>query len=426
MLPQKFSSCFAAFKISRRFYKVLAIESSCDDSCVALLEKTRHNRFPVALDEAKSTLNSAKTGGIIPTAAHEFHQQSMAALVATFCTKHNLSAANPPDLICVTRGPGMVGSLSAGLQLAKGLAVAWNKPLIGVHHMLGHLLVAKLPRNCSQSQNELKYPFLSLLCSGGHTMLVLSTSLTEHEIIINTSDIAAGDSLDKCARELGFSGNMLGPELERYVSNISDAQKERFSQIRTFDSDNEFGFRLKMPMRNPKRGKIPEKLEFAFASFLSTITAYKKDRPFTEDSRQFVAYKLQEVIFDHIVNRIQVAFLKYTPSDENGLQKGKFDDVKDFVCSGGVAANKVLRHKLFNDLNTSNALNFHFPDLSLCTDNATMIGNAGIEIFENLRKKSSLSILPIRKWPMNELLDVDGWSDMTYEEYHSIIGSKDQ
>ncbi|KAM9919547.1 hypothetical protein OXX80_012675, partial [Metschnikowia pulcherrima] len=110
--------------------------------------------------------------------------------------------------------------------------------------MLGHLLAPKIPSKGSQSDIDLKYPFLSLLCSGGHTMLVLSTSLTEHEVIIDTSDIAAGDSLDKCARELGFTGNMLGPELERYVSNISIEQKQRFSQINTHDDTNEFKFRL--------------------------------------------------------------------------------------------------------------------------------------------------------------------------------------
>lgn len=255
-------------------------------------------------------------------------------------------------------------------------------------------------------------------------MLVLLTSLTEHEIIIDTLDIAAGDSLDKCARELGFSGNMIGPELEKYVSEIDDTQKKRFAQIKTHDRTNEFGLLLKMPMKNIKRGRIPEKVEFGFASFLSSITAYKKERPMNEEAKQFVAYKLQELIFDHIVNRIQVAFLKYGKTEENGLQKGKFDDVKDFVCSGGVAANKVLRQKLFNNLNVGHTFNFHFPDLSLCTDNATMIGNAGIEIFENLKKKSSLSILPIRKWPMNELLKVDGWNTVTDEEYRLTIKSQ--
>lgn len=369
------------------------------------------------IDEDRSTLNSAGTGGIIPTAAHEFHQMRLASLVQSFCLKHNLSASNPPDLICVTRGPGMVGLLSAGLQLAKGLAVAWNRPIIGVHHMLGHLLTAKLPMEGSNLHSVLKYPFLSLLCSGGHTMLVLLKSLTQHEIIINTLDIAAGDSLDKCARELGFSGNMLGPKLEQYVNSIDNDQIKRFSQIRTHDDSNEFGFRLRMPMRNTKRGKIPEKLEFGFASFLSTISAYKKSNPMSEETRQFVAYKLQEVVFDHIVDRIQIAYHKF-----NEVERGKFDGVRDFVCSGGVAANKVLRHKL-SGLDYGTPLQFHFPDLKLCTDNATMIGNAGIEILENLKVTSDFSILPIRRWPMDELLAVDGWRRLTDTEYQAITNS---
>ncbi|QBM85418.1 N6-L-threonylcarbamoyladenine synthase [Metschnikowia aff. pulcherrima] len=418
------NSCLSTRLSFVRQYKVLAIESSCDDSCIALLEKTKNRPHPVSIAEQKATLNSSLSGGIIPTAAHEHHQKQLSKLCQEFCLTHGLSASNPPDLLCVTRGPGMVGLLSAGLQLAKGLAIAWNKPLIGVHHMLGHLLAPKIPLKGSQLDIDLKYPFLSLLCSGGHTMLVLLTSLTEHEVIIDTLDIAAGDSLDKCARELGFTGNMLGPELERYVSNISIEQKQRFSQINTHDDTNEFKFRLRMPMRNTKRRKIPEKIEFAFASFLSSIKTYKELNVFTEENRQFVAFKLQEVIFNHIVDRIQVAFLKYNSNEETGLTAGRFVQVKDFVCSGGVAANKVLRHKLLHDLKAGHSLNFHFPDLSLCTDNATMIGNAGIEIFESLRKTSCLSMLPIRKWPMNDLLRVDGWQDVSEDEYNAITHAK--
>lgn len=391
---------------SRRGYRVLALESSCDDSCVALLDK-QPGQTPTVVDHQKVTLNSAKDGGIIPTAAHEFHQLHFAVLVNNFCKQHNITPLNPPDLVCCTRGPGMVGLLSAGLQMAKGLAIAWNKPLIGVHHMLGHLLVSRLESNAP------RYPFLSLLCSGGHTMLVHSRSITEHEVVVNTNDLAAGDSLDKCARELGLVGNMLGKEMEAYVGTIPDELKEEFAKVNTTTRDNEFLFQLKKPLRTAKVGKYPETVEFSFTPFLSSIKQLKQRGPLGPlglRTNQFVAYKVQEVMFDHLVDRINIALRKHGHRYE--FADGKFAGVKDFVLSGGVAANKRLRQKLA-DLEANNvgvdSFKLHFPLLEWCTDNAVMIGVAGIEIYETLGVRSSLDILPIRKWPMNELLEVSGW-----------------
>lgn len=420
-------------RLSKRFYKVLAIESSCDDACVALLDKFLKNQPPKIIEQLKETLNSSKTGGIIPTDAHEFHQYKVAKLVSKLCSKHNLSAASPPDLVCCTRGPGMVGSLSASLQLAKGLSIGWNVPLIGVHHMLGHVLIANLPKTEQPGLEAPKYPFLSLLCSGGHTMLVFLKSLTEHEIIINTVDIAAGDSLDKCAREIGLVGNMLGKELEHYVNAIPEDLKKRFMKINTNSRDNEFNFQMTLPLRGPKHPKIPEIIEFSFASFLSTIQGYKakyfNGQEFDDMTKMFIAFKLQELLFDHIINRINVALAKHGNCKEFKDARGKLIGINDFICSGGVASNQRLREKLYNDLDLVHlterralpAVNFHFPDLELCTDNAIMIGVAGIEILETLKLKSDLSILPLRKWPMNELLRVDGWVQLSEEEKNKII-----
>lgn len=417
--------------LARRNYRILALESSCDDSCVALLDKHLELEPPTVIDQAKTTLNSAKVGGIIPTMAHEFHQQQFARLVYDFCKKHAITPSSSPDLVCCTRGPGMVGSLSAGLQLAKGLSIAWNKPLIGVHHMLGHALVAKLPKLSQPEVLPPAYPFLSLLCSGGHTMLILLKSITDHEIVANTNDLAAGDSLDKCARELGLVGNMLGQELEQFVKDIPLELKEEFKQISTVTRDNEFNFQLKKPLRTTKVGRFPDKLEFSFTPFLSSIKQLR-DRSFQNSefdlrTRQFLAYKIQEVLFDHIIDRLNIAFIKHGISPEFAFADGKFARVRDFICSGGVAANVTLREKLFSELNYDKNLQidrpemqFHFPDLNLCTDNAVMIGVAGAEIFETLRVKSDYTIFPIRKWPMNELLDVDGWVPVDDEEFKRI------
>lgn len=427
---------------SIRTYRVMAIESSCDDSCVALLEKSHPKTPPKIIDQFKRTLHSADVGGILPTAAYNYHMATIAIMVQEFCHKHQISALNPPDLLCVTRGPGMAGSLSTSTEFAKGLSVAWDVPLVGVHHMLGHLLTANLPNLEQPKLPPPNYPFLSLLCSGGHTMLVLLKSLTEHEIIVNVGDIAVGDSLDKCARELGMYGNMLGKELEKYINSIPEETRNQYERLSVNTRiANPYNFRLTLPYSAPKYG-IPGDVKFAFSHFLSNIQEYKAmhynknrgegesegegeiDLTLDEETKQFIAYKTQEFIFDHIVDRINIAFKKHGIKNRNS--DGTFIGVKDFICSGGVAANNRLRQKLrekldFQEIGTDNVnVNFHFPDLSLCTDNAIMIGAAGIEIFEKLRLRTDLSFLPIRKWPLNKLLDVDGWVKVEEEEFNRI------
>lgn len=323
----------------------------------------------------------------------------------------------------------MVGSLSAGLQLAKGLAIAWSVPLIGVHHMLGHILVSILSK-----PNPPKYPFLSLLCSGGHSILVLLKSINDHRIIINTMDIAAGDSLDKCARELGFKGNMLGKELEAYIDSIPSTDKELFQATNTSDrSLNDFGLKMTLPLKKAKHHQHRDKkddenpttilsskepIKFAFSGFLSSVRGYKEHsgKELNEYTKQFLAYKIQEMLFDHILDRINLALDRHSAAGDH-LFKG----VNDFIFSGGVAANKRLRAKLSEDLKYKG--NFHFPSLELCTDNAIMIGIAGIEMFEELRLKSDLSVLPIRKWPLDELRQMDnsgGWINVTEDEYERV------
>ena len=382
---QRFGAVFAI----KRCYRVLAIESSCDDSCVAVLE--RENGATRLIEQTKRTLNSIETGGIIPTKAHELHQHHLPLLAQEMVAKHG-----SPSLVCCTRGPGMVGSLLAGLQLAKGLAVGFGVPLVGVHHMLAHILTALMPQ---PNQNPPKYPFLSLLCSGGHTMLVFSKSLTEHEIIANTADIAVGDSLDKCGRELGLRGVMIGRELEKYVESIPQATKVEFESWSSETSRlNPLGFSLRMPLKGGGHKRIPEVVNFSFAGFLSSVHTYKRhNQELSNLHRQYAAYKLQEVMFDHIIDRIMIALEKYGSS-------GKFGQVEDLIFSGGVASNRRFREKL-----AQFDFNLHFPNPALCTDNAAMIGLTGVEFYEELGLQSDLSVRPIPKWPMNDLLLVEGW-----------------
>lgn len=365
----------------RRPYKILAIETSCDDTCVAVLNREDRKTAPEVLVNLKDTLDSSSQGGIVPTKAHLHHQLKIGGL-----TQRALQLSNFPkiDLICATRGPGMPGSLSGGLDFAKGLSVAWQKPLIGMHHMLGHLLIPRMENNGEAPQ----YPFFSLLVSGGHTTVVLSESVTKHEILCDSLDIAVGDSLDKCGRELGIKGTMIAKEMEKFINE--DASCANNAEIQ-------------MTMPNPLRNKHNrvDVQAFSFAPFITAVRNHLTQpiENYNEDQIRSMAYQTQEAIFNHIMTRLSKVI---------ELNHEKLKKVRHLVCSGGVGANKRLRTLLESRL-CQNFETFHYPPIDLCTDNAVMIGWAGIELYESTHLCTDLEVSPIRKWPLSELLAVPGW-----------------
>lgn len=364
----------------RRYYRVLAIETSCDDACVTVLDRYAKNRAPIVVGEYKSTLNSVNAGGVVPTDAAQHNRKAVGGLV-----KRALQEAgwNKPDLVCATRGPGMVGSLIGGYQLGLGLSLAWDVPLVGVNHMLGHLLVSRLDSN---GENP-SFPFVSLLVSGGHTMCVLSRGLTDHEILVDTIDIAAGDALDKCGRELGIKGNMIGKEVEKFLLSHKDQW------------DLPVDIMVKEPMLN--QWDRLDSLQYSFASFNSqvknTLKKYYGGEVPNDDIRARLLFRFQRTIFQHMISKIKLAFKTHNISG-----------IDSFVCSGGVASNSYLREMLRNQLGPLGITNFSFPDPRLCTDNATMIGWAGIELYEK-GYTTDLSASVIRKWPITDILSLEGW-----------------
>lgn len=365
-----------------RSYKVLAIETSCDDTCVALLDRPSPSEVHL-VQHIKSTLNSVEEGGIIPTRAFDHHQSNIARITQELCTRNGLSATSPPDVICVTRGPGMKGSLCIGLDFAKGLSIAWGKPMVGVHHMLGHLLV---PRFESGDGEKPEYPLLSLLISGGHTMIVLSKSLLEHEVLCETIDVACGDAVDKSAREMGLKGNNLGKELESYVQSTKDYWQEKEWDV-------------PKPLYN-KRGRI-DQLAFAFGAFQSYLRRMKAQGVDIESEviRRSLAYQIQRGIFQHVTNKLELTLEKHAD---------KLNGVKHFVGSGGVASNMFLRNMLDDTMN-KRGIKTTYPSVGLCTDNAVMIGWAGIELYES-GLTTDLKSCPISKWPLSAITQgVPGW-----------------
>lgn len=443
----KSSSVFAkCYGLQRRSYIVLAIESSCDDSTVALIDRQPGGIPPRLIEHSKKSLDNTAAGGIIPLDARNHHQTYIAPMVKDLLKKHNIKK---PDLICATRGPGMIGSLSAGYNLAKGLAVAWDVPLVGVHHMLGHLLTPRffqsqennnkgenddLKNQADSHSNIPQYPFVSLLVSGGHTMLVLSESTTKHKILANTMDIAIGDMLDKCARDLGITGSMLAKEMEAFI-NEGPLNK----------SAVDISLQFPNPLQN-KQGRINVSA-YSFAGFITSLRINIEKyfpgvkSPATELSvevRRELARRIQHAIFNHVVTKsykaletaIDLKYISYRPSPERPL---------DFVCAGGVASNMTLRRLLHEklqkkfylpqpktDSNNNNndkdkdkdlteskvnkeAIRFYYPPPMWCTDNALMVGWAGIELWESCGLYTDLSALPTAKWSIEDVLEMPGW-----------------
>lgn len=282
----------------------------------------------------------------------------------------------------------MTSSLVAGYQLGLGLSIAWQIPIVGVNHMLGHLMMARMASNGKYPS----YPFLSILVSGGHTVCVLSRSLLDHEILVDTVDIAAGDALDKCGRELGFHGNMIGKEMDTFLRQHSEEQgKPPLLDICE-------------PMKNQAHRK--NVLKYSFASFISQVRRSidkKYNNVIPSDSKIIarMAYQVEETIFQHIITKIKLAI------------KVRNLFIDNFVCAGGVGSNLTLRKMLEDQLRPLDIVNFYYPDPKYCTDNSTMIGWAGIELFER-GLTTDISTAVVRKWPIDRILDLYGWHRNDY------------
>ncbi|PKX90705.1 N(6)-L-threonylcarbamoyladenine synthase family protein [Aspergillus novofumigatus IBT 16806] len=431
----------------------LAIETSCDDTSVAIVEK--NDRSPDVSARIhfleNVTADTREYRGIHPILALESHQENLAKLVnkalghlpraaedgEDTSKRINLSDGSErrkPDFISATRGPGMRANLFTGLDTAKGLSVAWQIPFVGVHHMQAHLLTPRLVSAMSRAQHGSdvastnppvtpEFPFLSILVSGGHSMLVESTSITEHTIMASTADIAIGESLDKAAREIlppsvlnEAKTTMYGRLLERFAfpNGSADwssycAPKSRGEELIKHPSP--WGWTLTSPFANTRQ------LQFSFSflpSMINKLMGAKKTagEDVSNEERVALAREAMRVCFEHLGSRTIIALEELQQEARN---KG-VPEVKTLVISGGVAANRFLMAVLrsFLDVRGFGHIEIVAPPPYLCTDNAAMIGWAGIEMFE-AGFSTDLGGRALRKWALDPraedggLLGADGW-----------------
>jgi N6-L-threonylcarbamoyladenine synthase len=342
----------------------------------------------------------------------------------------------------------MRSNLNTGLDTAKGLAVAWGIPIVGVHHMQAHALTPRLVsalacgsrvtgaeqrKNSSVSGRKIQpdFPFLSLLVSGGHTLLLHTRNLTEHRIAADT-DCAVGDCLDKIARAVlpkdllsTDPSTSYGPLLERFAfpedrpSYNYKPPKSRHEELMQSEAPSAYGWPFALPF--VRDGTKFRSLEFSFAGISSYGTRVaengwdpvsgkmrhtKREQPITEDEARLLAQESMRVCFEHLASRIVLALEAETSFGKTPSQT--------LVLSGGVAANKFLKHVISAFLS---ARGFSYvetiaPPIDLCTDNAAMIGWAGCEMFE-AGFSNSLSIRSLRKWSLENVVNPEREKEMT-------------
>jgi len=338
--------------------RVLAIESSCDESAVAVLDEERgllaHGLF--------SQIDLHRVfGGVVPELASRDHVRRLLPLLTDTLAQ---AQSGPADLhgVAYTAGPGLIGALLTGAALARSLAYAWQVPALGVHHLEGHLLAPLL------ESEPPPFPHIALLVSGGHTLLMEVQAIGRYRLLGETRDDAAGEAFDKAAKLLGlpYPG---GPELAR----IAVAGRPGALQ-------------LPRPMLD-RPG-----LAFSFSGLKTAVLHAVRERELTDARKADIAHAAQEAIVDVLVGKALRALM------QSGLDA--------LVVSGGVSANRRLREEMTAQVQRQGG-RVYFPRIEFSTDNAAMIAVAGLARLKAGRQ-DGLAIQARARWPLESLNPLGG------------------
>ncbi|AIF42401.1 tRNA (adenosine(37)-N6)-threonylcarbamoyltransferase complex transferase subunit TsaD [Virgibacillus sp. SK37] len=316
---------------------ILGIETSCDETAVAIVK----NGKEIVSNVVASQIESHKRfGGVVPEIASRHHVEQITVVLEEAITQAELTW-DSIDAIAVTEGPGLVGALLVGVNAAKALAFAKQKPLIGVHHIAGHIYANRL-------QKEFEFPLLALIVSGGHTELVLMKEHGKYELLGETRDDAAGEAYDKVARmlELPYPG---GPQIDR-LAKVG-----------------------KVTIDFPRAWLEQGSYDFSFSGLKSSVinTIHNAKQRGETLSNEDIAASFQESVIDVLTTKTVNAAKEY--------------HVKQVIVAGGVAANQGLRSALEEQFHQL-SIPLLIPPLHLCTDNAAMIAAAGTIAYEQGRR----------------------------------------
>ncbi|MDR0648344.1 MAG: tRNA (adenosine(37)-N6)-threonylcarbamoyltransferase complex transferase subunit TsaD [Synergistaceae bacterium] len=334
----------------------LGIETSCDDTALALLEGPRDTIYDVI---SSQTADHSPFGGVVPELASRKHQEAFLPLLGALFDGAGMTPAEI-DLIAVTAGPGLMGSLLVGVMAAKALTQAWEKPIVGVNHLEGHIFANIL------AHPRLEPPFLCLIVSGGHTEIVLARGEGKYLLLGATRDDAAGEAYDKAAKALGL-GYPGGPVIERLAR----------------DGDSG-AFDFPIALRDTKD------VEFSFSglktSLRTTVGRLREERPGDELPVSDICASFQRAVTESLMRKVRLA-----------VKKTKVTRV---AVSGGVAANSSLRDALSSE-GRNKGWDVFIPSRKYCTDNATMIAAVGYSAFMR-GERSDLSLTPDPSWEIWE------------------------
>lgn len=332
--------------------KILAIESSCDETAAAVIANGREILSNIVYTQMEL---HKKFGGVVPEVASRMHMESI-DIVIDKALKEAGMTFEEVDAIGVTHGPGLVGALLVGLSSAKALSYALDKPLVGVNHIEGHICANYI------AHKDLKPPFVCLVVSGGHTHLVEVKGYTEYEILGRTRDDASGEAFDKIARALGL-GYPGGPLIDAL------AKKGKETAI-------DF----------PRALKDDESYDFSFSGIKSSVLNYLNAK----------RMKKEEIVVEDVC-----ASFQYAVSDvltHKAVKAAKDKGYDKIIMAGGVAANSRIR-EMMQKRALKEGIEVKYPPLELCTDNAAMIGSSAYYNFVSgrisdlsLNAKSNLKI----------------------------------
>lgn len=345
--------------------KILAIESSCDESSIAVLND-KDKKLNIELHYINSQIKThQKYGGVVPEVAARLHVPNLIKMLGIVADEVDLKSI---DYLAVTAGPGLITSLLVGNETAKTMAYLLEKPLLTVNHLTAHLNSVFLGKKI----DEVKFPAIALLVSGGHTELIYMPEINSYKILGRTRDDAVGEAFDKVAKLLGleYPG---GPAISKRAKNIKE-DKINFPRPMKGSPDFDFSFSgLK-------------------TAVLYKVKSYKK---LNDDIIDDIAYSFQEAVADVLQHKIKKAIKKYP-------------QVKSLIVAGGVSANRRLR-EVFNEKFSN--LEILFPELEYCGDNAAMIAaDAYIQLSLGNKKnilegaKDISRLRPHPNWGINKSL----------------------
>lgn len=331
--------------------RILGIESSCDETGLAIYCQKQGLISNVLYSQIKA---HQAYGGVVPELASRDHIRHIVPLLKQVLSQANL-ALDDIDAIAYTAGPGLIGALLVGAAFAKSLAMAKNIPALAVNHLEAHVLVAQM------ENPNIKFPFLALLVSGGHTQLIWAKALGDYELLGETIDDAAGEAFDKTAKVMGlpYPGGKI-------LSEIADEKAPQLA-----------------PFPRPMLDRPGFDMSF---SGLKTHARYAWERSAQDDvSRASIAYAFQNAVVDTLVAKCQRAII-HTGATQ-------------VVLAGGVAANTSLREKV-KIMTNKNHCEAFYPSLTFCTDNGAMIAYTGMQYFQAGFQDSDTSIQVKARWPL--------------------------